>query len=142
MGNVGFQGRTSACLFWSLKCINNNAKTILAIFSQMCMWLYILQQIPQEVKFSAWEIFFPGCCSVTKSHMTLQPHELQHARHRIPSLCPWLCSNSSPLSQWYHPTVSSSVISFSSCPQSFRAWGSFQRVNSFHQVAKVLEFQL
>ena len=47
-----------------------------------------------------------------------------------------------PLSQWCHPTISSSVISFSSCLQSFQHQGLFQWVSSSHQVAKVLEFQL
>ena len=51
----------------------------------------------------------------------LQPHELQYARLLCPSLFPWVCSNSSPLSWWCHPTISSSVASFSSCPQSFQA---------------------
>ena len=41
------------------------------------------------------------------------------------SLSPWVCSNSCPLSRWNHPTISSSVIPFSSCPQSFPASGSF-----------------
>ena len=52
------------------------------------------------------------------------------------------CSNSCLLSQWYHSTISSSVIPFSSCLQSFPASGSFPWVSCSHQVAKVLEFQL
>ena len=56
---------------------------------------------------------------------SLRPHELQHCRLPYPSLSPWLCSNSCPLSQWCHPSISSSVVSFSSCPQSFPASGSF-----------------
>ena len=52
------------------------------------------------------------------------------------------CSNSCPLSQWCLPMISSSVIPFSSCLQSFPASGSFQWVSSSHQVAKVLEVQL
>ena len=52
-------------------------------------------------------------------------HELQHSRLLCPSLSPWVCSNSYPLSQWCHPTISSSVTPFSSCPQSFPASGSF-----------------
>ena len=51
----------------------------------------------------------------------LQPHGLQYTRLPCPSLCPKVRSNSSTLSQWYHPTISSSVIRFSSCPQSFPA---------------------
>ena len=56
----------------------------------------------------------------------LWPHELQHARPPSPSPTPGVHPNSCPLSQWCHPTVLSSVISFSSCPQSFPASGSFQ----------------
>ena len=56
---------------------------------------------------------------------SLRPHELQHARLPCPSPFPRACSNSCPSSQWCHPTISSSVASFSSCPQSFPASGSF-----------------
>ena len=57
---------------------------------------------------------------------SLQPHGLQHARFPRPSPTPGVCSNSSPLIQWCHPTISSSVILFSSNLQSFPASGSFQ----------------
>ena len=60
----------------------------------------------------------------------------------ITSGAPGACSNSGPLSQWCHPTISSLVIPFSSCLQPFPASGSFQWVSSLHQVAKVLELQL
>ena len=56
---------------------------------------------------------------------SLQPHELQHARPPCPSSISGGCLNSCPLSRWWHPTVSSSVIHFSSCLQSFPPWGSF-----------------
>ena len=56
---------------------------------------------------------------------SLQPHGLQLARLPCPSLSPGACSNSCPLSQWCHPTVSSSVAPFCSCPQSYPASGSF-----------------
>ena len=49
---------------------------------------------------------------------SLPPKGLQHARPPCSSLCPGVCSNSCPLSQWYHPTISSSVAPFSSCPSS------------------------
>ena len=55
----------------------------------------------------------------------LWPHGLQHPRLPCPSLSPGVWSNSWPLSRWCHPTVSSSVISFSSRLQSFPASGSF-----------------
>ena len=66
------------------------------------------------------------CCSVTQSCLTLcDPHGLQHARLFCLSPSPWACSNSCPLIRWYHPTISSSVVPFSSCLQSFPASGSF-----------------
>ena len=56
---------------------------------------------------------------------SLRPHGLQHARPLCPSPTPGVYSNSCPLSWWCHPTISSSVIPFSSCLQSFPASGSF-----------------
>ena len=69
-------------------------------------------------------------------------HGLQHARLPCQSPTPGACSNSCSLSRWCHPTISSSVVPFSPCLQSFLASGSFQWVSSLLQVAKVLEFQL
>ena len=63
--------------------------------------------------------------SVAQSCSTLQPHGLQHAKLPCPSPTPGACSNSCPLSWWCHPTISSSVIPFSSRLQSFPASGSF-----------------
>ena len=62
---------------------------------------------------------------------SLRPHGLQHTRLPCPSPSPRVCSNSCPLSQWCHPTISSSVILFSSCLQSFPASGSFPRSRFF-----------
>ena len=59
------------------------------------------------------------------------PHGLQHARPPCPSPSPGVYSNPCPLSQWCHPTISSSVIPFSSCPQFFPASGSFQMSQLF-----------
>ena len=56
---------------------------------------------------------------------SLWPHGLQHARPPCPSPTPGIYPNSCPLSRWCHPTISSSVIPFSSCLQSFPASGSF-----------------
>ena len=63
--------------------------------------------------------------SVAQSCPTLRPHKPQHTRPPCPSPTPGVHSNSCPLSQWCHPTISSSVIPFSSCLQSFPASGSF-----------------
>ena len=68
---------------------------------------------------------------------SLRPHESQHARPPCPSPTPEVHSDSRPSRQWCHPAISSSVVPFSSCPQSLPEW-----VNSLHEVAKVLEFQL
>ena len=62
---------------------------------------------------------------------SLRPHGLQHARPPCLSPTPRVYSNSCPLSQWCHPTISSSVIPFSSCLQSFPALGSFQMSQFF-----------
>ena len=62
-------------------------------------------------------------CSLVSD--SLQPHGMQHTRPPCPSLSPRVCSNSCSLSQWCHPTISSSVIPFFSCPQSFPVSGSF-----------------
>ena len=62
---------------------------------------------------------------------SLWPRGLQHARLPCPSPTHGVCSNSCPLSRWYHPTISSSVVPFSSCPQSFPASGSFPMYRLF-----------
>ena len=68
-------------------------------------------------------------CSVMSD--SLWPHELQHTRPSSPSPTPGVHLNSCPLSRWCHPTISSSVVPFSSCPQSFPASGSFQMSQLF-----------
>jgi len=62
---------------------------------------------------------------------SLRPHGLQQARPPCPSPTPGVYLNSCPLSWWCHPTISSSVIPFSSCLQSFPALGSFQMSQHF-----------
>ena len=67
--------------------------------------------------------FVQFSCSVVSN--SLWPHGLQHARLPCPSLTSRACSNSCPLSWWCHPTISSSVVPFSSCLQSCPTSGSF-----------------
>ena len=69
--------------------------------------------------------------SVAQSCPTLRPHELQHARPPCPSPTPGVHSNSSPSSWWCHPAVSSSVVPFSSCPQSLPTSESFPMSHLF-----------
>ena len=79
-------------------------------------------------------VFFPYnshqaasfCCSVAQLCLTLcNPMDYIACQASCPSLSPRVCSNSCPLSQWCHPTVSSSVTPLASCPQSFPESGSF-----------------
>ena len=73
-------------------------------------------------------------CSVMS--YSLHPHGLQHASLPCPSPTPRACSNSGPLSRWCHPAISSSVDSFSFCPQSFPASGSFPMSRIFASCAQ------
>ena len=75
--------------------------------------------------------WFVQFSSVTQSCRTLWSHELQHTRPPSPSPTPGVQPNPCPLSRWCHPTISSSVIPFSSCPQSFPESGSLQMSQLF-----------
>ena len=68
-------------------------------------------------------------CSVVSN--SLQTYEPQHTRPPCPSPIPGIHPNTCPLCRWRHPTISSSVIPFSCCPQSFPASGSFQMSQLF-----------
>ena len=70
-------------------------------------------------------LFSPVQFSHSVVSNSLWPHESQHARPPCPSPTPGVYPNSCPLSQWCHPAISSSVVPFSSCPQSLLASGSF-----------------
>ena len=74
---------------------------------------------------NVWHTFSSVQFSHSAVSDSLRPHESQHARPPCPSPTPGVNSNSYPLSRWCHPTISSSVVPFSSCPQSFSASGSF-----------------
>ena len=90
--------------------------------SSLYIWKFLVHKLlkPQSVQFS---------CSVISN--SLQPHGLQHVRLPCPSPTSGVYSISCPLSRWWHPTVSSSVVPFSSCFQSFPALGSFQMSQFF-----------
>ena len=88
------------------------------------------QPRPWHIRGSLQTIPDHSCsCSVQFSRSdvsdSLQPHESQHARPPCPSPSPGVHSNSCPSSQWCHPDISSSVVPFSSCPQSLPASESF-----------------
>ena len=110
-------------------------KTIFLLTAQKChLWnsssacIYVSLPWPTGPfdKFLFWSIGpFDQvcCCSVSQSCQTLC--DLMNCRLLCPSPSPGGCTNSCPLSQWCHPTISSSVVSFSFCPQSFPGSGSF-----------------
>ena len=72
-----------------------------------------------------WDMQSVGQFSCSVVSDSLRPHESQHARPPCPSATPGVHSNSCPSSQWCHPDISSSVVLFSSCPQSLPASESF-----------------
>ena len=76
-------------------------------------------------------LYLSGKVSCSAMSGSLWPHGLQHTRLPCPSLTSGSCSKSCPLHWWCHPTISSSVVPFSSCLQSFPASGSFPRSQSF-----------
>ena len=88
------------------------------------MSTYFIAPSPPNWKIISNFYIFQSSCSVAKSYLTLCDL-MKHVRLCCPSLSPVVCSNSYPLSQWCHSTISSSVAPFSSCLQSFPASGSF-----------------
>ena len=92
-------------------------------------WRLEITQIPITWWVDTFNVYLYNGISVQFSHSvvsdSLQPHELQHARPPCPSPTPRVLSDSRPSSQWCHPAISSSVIPFSSCPQSLPASESF-----------------
>ena len=96
---------------WSSPCICVCVQIYL--FLQEHRWLNSVQFSRSVVSDSLWH------------------HESQHARPPCPSPTPGVYSNSCPLNRWCHPAISSSVVPFSSCPQSLPASGSFQMSQLF-----------
>ena len=94
----------------------------------MCYFWYDNNCLPNSYHFH-----IPSSVQFNHSAVSdsLRPHELQQARPPCPSPTPGVHPNQCPLSQWCHPTISSSVVPFSFCPQSFPASGSFQTPQLF-----------
>ena len=95
-------------------------------FTVKLLWYFFLDNLDMEIPLKSLAPFFQFSHS-----STLWPHGLQHTRLPCPSPTPWVYSNSCPLSRRFHPTISSSVVSFSSCLQFFPASGSFQMSQFF-----------
>ena len=95
----------------------------------MCPDLFFLVEHP--LKLWGTVLSHPQFSLVAQLCPTLQPHELQHARLPCPSATPRAYSNSCASSWWYHPTILSSIVTFSSHLQSFPASGSFPIIEFF-----------
>ena len=115
--------------------INHKGKLVLNIHWKDWCWSWnfntlatLFEKIPMLGNIGGRRFNLYICINMETSFTqssSLQPHGLQHSRPPCPSPMPGACSNSCSLSQWCHPTISSSVVPFSSCLQSFPASGSF-----------------
>ena len=92
-------------------------------------FFFCLNSFPITSEVALYESSVQFSCAVVSD--SLRPRELQHPRPPCPSPTPRVYSNSCPLSQWCHPTISSSLVSFSSHFQSFPASGFFQMSQFF-----------
>ena len=105
---------------------NSNHSMFVCMCACVCAWhSYFL-----AIQYDPWSYYiFPDPYSVQFSSTvvsdSLWPHGLQHTRFPCPSLAPRACSNSCPPIRWCHPTISFTVVPFSSCLQSFPASGYF-----------------
>ena len=117
------------------------------------LWIYICERTVKLLCLPNWKKIYQllismenqthGSVKFSCSVMSdcLWPHGLQYTMLPCPSPTSRTCSNSCPLSQWCHASISSSVFLYS-CLQSLPHQGLFKWVSSLHQVAKVLQFQL
>ena len=109
------------CLLWPVRSLGRTLLAFALLHSVLQGRICLLLQV-----FHCFEVILKSFVIQSLSRVQLCAlHQLQHAWLPCPSLSPTVCSNSCPLSWWCHPTISSSVTLFSSCPQSFPGSGSF-----------------
>ena len=108
-------------MFWEIRHCYNSFSPCSALLRVLSVHRYLWSKsVSVPHKFSSVQSLSHGTpCD------SLWPHELQHARPPCPSPTSGVYSNSRQLSRWCHPAISSSVVPFSSCPQSLPASGSF-----------------
>ena len=106
-------GKNSGCI--SPKLFSQGKSHVFLICSWSSTWL-------QKVILEGWNYSVQFSCSVVSNSLWL--HELHHTRPPCPSPTPGVHSNSHPSSWWCHPAISSSVVPFSSCPQSLPTSGA------------------
>ena len=105
--------------------INNFNSRIMELKTKIPWWLFPGDYTEHWFVIYTKMIFRSDQSSCSVVSDSLRPHESQHARPPCPSPTPGVHSDSHPSSQWCHPAISSSVIPFSSCPQSLPASESF-----------------
>jgi len=114
-----WEGMINECFPYSFNRYNNTVRAVLLL--SVPGWFFFSSFFNFFLLRYSWFKF----SSVTQLYPTLRPCGLQHVRLPCPSPPHGACSNSSPSSWWCHQTISSSVVPFSSCLQSFPASGSF-----------------
>ena len=110
-------------------------RVVSSAFLKLLIFLPAILSPAYDWKIQPSILHYVLCISVQFSRSVVsdswRPHGPQHARLPCPSPTPGVYPNSCPLTQWCHPTISSSVVPFTSCHQSFAAWGSFQMSQFF-----------
>ena len=142
--NTGLDSYEPLVTFWS-----NNQYIFNVFLFNLKKW-HLTLNIVHSLALSSWpmvlslmsEWSLPNSCSVQFSHSvvfdSLRPHGLQHARPPCPPQTPRVYPISSPLSRWYHPTIWSSVVPFSSHLQSFPASGYFPMSQLFTSGGQII----
>ena len=136
---------THRCQCYSLTCTalkNSNSRGAVRRNGGIRSYATYIPLASQHLCFTLSHSFQHCYCSVTQSFLTLcdRPYDLQHTSHQSFTVSQ-SCSCSCPLSQWCHPTISSSVFPFSSCPKSFLASFPMSHLFTSDQMGKVLELQ-
>ena len=132
LGNSEGQGSLACCSPWGHKESEHNWTTTTKL--KVRVNSHIVSVIHTS---KIWPQFSSVQFSRSVMSNSLQPHESQHTRPPCPSPTPGVHPDSRPSSQWYHPAISSSVIPFSSCPQSLPASESFPSTST--QVLKLIQ---
>ena len=115
-----------------LCCVPESIKTLLIGYTPIQNKKFNIKKVHQS---------YDSHCSCSVVSHSLWPRGLQHTRLSCPSVSPWACSNSFPLSWWCYLTISSSVALFSSCLYSFLSKGSFPMSQLFTSGGEVLDLQ-
>ena len=125
------QARLQQYVNWELPDVQAGFRTGRETRDQLLMSVGLLKKQESSRKTSTSALSSSVQFSRSVVSDSLWRHELQHAMPPCPSPTPGVHPNPCPLSQWCHPTISSSVVAFCSCPQSFPASQSFQMCQFF-----------